>query len=92
MMHRSLATETKFVAYGNESLTQHFHRATIVPGLEPDTVYFYRVGSDITLSDLYFCTAFNGGADWSPSIALFGDMGNINAQSIPRLQRETQVP
>lgn len=30
------------------------------------------------------------GSDWSPSIALFGDMGNENAQSLARLQQETQ--
>ena len=90
-MRRNEAIETRFVAHGNESRTQYFHRALIGPNLDPDTAYFYRVGSDVTLSDLYFCTSFNGAADWSPHVALFGDMGNTNAQSIPRLQRETQV-
>ena len=90
-MFRSGANETKFIAYGNEGRVQYFHRAIIGPNLNPGTAYFYRVGSDITLSDLFFCTAFNGRPDWSPHIALFGDMGNVNAQSIPRLQRETQV-
>ena len=91
MIHRSEANETKFVAPGPKRLTQYFHRALIGPNLDPDTFYFYRVGSNITLSDIYFCTAFNGRANWSPSIALYGDMGNVNAKSIPRLQRETQV-
>lgn len=27
--------------------------------------------------------------NWVTRIALFGDMGNINAQSLPRLQKET---
>lgn len=27
---------------------------------------------------------------WKPRIALFGDMGNENSQSLPRLQEETQ--
>lgn len=30
------------------------------------------------------------GSNWSPRLAIYGDMGNINAQSIPRLQLETQ--
>ena len=91
MIYRSLANETKFVAQGAKNLTQYFHRALIGPNLEPDMAYFYHVGSNITLSDLYFCTAFNQKSNWSPHIVLFGDMGNVNAQSIPRLQRETQV-
>lgn len=31
------------------------------------------------------------GSDWSPRFAVFGDMGNINAQSMPRLQEETML-
>ena len=29
------------------------------------------------------------GTNWSPRFALFGDMGNTNAQSISRLQEDT---
>ena len=28
---------------------------------------------------------------WSPSFAIYGDMGNKNAVSLPALQRETQA-
>ena len=91
LTQRSEATETKFVANGPKNLTQYFHRALIGPNLTQDTAYFYRVGSNVTLSDLFFCTSLNHGSDWSPHIAIYGDMGNVNAQSIPRLQRETQV-
>lgn len=31
------------------------------------------------------------GSDWSPRFAIFGDLGNVNAQSIPRLQEETML-
>ena len=31
------------------------------------------------------------GTDWSPRFAVFGDMGNTNAQSLPRLQEETML-
>ena len=91
LIYRSQATETKFVANGPKNLTQYFHRALIGPNLTPNLAYFYRVGSNVTLSDLFFCTSFNNNANWSPHIALYGDMGNVNARSIPRLQRETQV-
>jgi hypothetical protein len=30
------------------------------------------------------------GSNWSPRFAVFGDMGNENAQSVGRLQEETQ--
>lgn len=29
------------------------------------------------------------GNNWSPRFAIFGDLGNENAQSLPRLQDET---
>lgn len=29
--------------------------------------------------------------EWAPSIAIYGDLGNVNAQSLPRLQAETQA-
>lgn len=31
------------------------------------------------------------GTDWSPRIVMFGDLGNVNAQSLPRLQSEVDM-
>jgi hypothetical protein len=31
------------------------------------------------------------GTDWSPHFAVFGDMGNVNAKSLTRLQREVHL-
>lgn len=31
------------------------------------------------------------GTKWSPRFAIFGDLGNENAQSLPRLQDETML-
>lgn len=39
-------------------------------------------------NEFYFKTA-NTSENWSPWIVIFGDMGNENAQSLTRLQRET---
>ena len=30
------------------------------------------------------------GQDWSPRFAVYGDMGNENGQSIPRLQKDVE--
>jgi hypothetical protein len=30
------------------------------------------------------------GTDWSPRIALFGDLGYVNAQSVPRLINDSK--
>lgn len=52
----------------------------------------YHVGSDLGWSDLFWFNTFDSfGPDWSPRFAIYGDMGNANAQSLPRLQRETQA-
>ena len=36
-------------------------------------------------------TTMQDGSDWSPRLVLFGDMGKVNAQSLPRLQREVDM-
>lgn len=53
--------------------------------------YTYRCGSPLGWSDeFWFETPPMNDDDWSPSFAIFGDMGNENAQSLARLQRESQ--
>lgn len=50
----------------------------------------YHCGSDLGWSELFTFTTIKEGSNWSPRLAVFGDMGNKNAQSLPRLQQETQ--
>ena len=50
----------------------------------------YHVGGPMGWSDVYFFVTYPHGTSWSPRIALFGDMGNENAQSLARLQKDTQ--
>ncbi len=38
---------------------------------------------------MFFFTTMPTGTNWSPRFAIFGDMGNVNAQSISRLQDDT---
>lgn len=41
----------------------------------------YHVGNSVTLSELFFFKTFpHPGEKWSPHIALYGDMGNVNAR------------
>lgn len=50
----------------------------------------YHVGSPAGWSSLFYFTAMKAGSDWSPRFAVFGDMGNKNAQSLGRIQEEVQ--
>lgn len=54
------------------------------------SVVEYHCGSDLGWSNLFFFRTTPNGSDWSPRIALYGDMGSFNAQSLPRLQKEAQ--
>lgn len=59
--------------------------------LKADARYKYRCGSDLGWSDeFWFRTPPEDENDWAPHFAIFGDMGNENAQSLGRLQVETQ--
>lgn len=68
--------------------TQYVHRVKLT-NLTPGQKYAYSCGSDEGWSNLFTFTAMKSGSKWSPSFALYGDMGNKNARSLPRLQRET---
>ncbi|RUS75262.1 hypothetical protein EGW08_016977 [Elysia chlorotica] len=46
------------------------------------------VGSNLGFSDLFTFKTWPSGEKWSPRIVMYGDMGNENAQSLPRLQVE----
>ncbi|RWS28741.1 Iron/zinc purple acid phosphatase-like protein, partial [Leptotrombidium deliense] len=80
---------TKFVDGGSEKRFMFIHRVTL-KNLKPGQLYFYHCGSDDGWSAIYWFRALKSGSDWSPRIALFGDLGNKNGKSIPRLQEEVQ--
>jgi len=81
-------TSEIFVDGGTKKKEQWIHRVQ-VPDLIPETAYFYTVGSNRGWSDLLQMRTPPVGHTWSPSIAMFGDMGTENAASLPYLQRET---
>ena len=36
-------------------------------------------------------TTLNSGTNWSPRLAIYGDMGSTNARSLPKLMSETDA-
>ena len=51
----------------------------------------YKVGCSDKWSDTFTMTTLNNGTDWSPRLAIYGDMGSTNAQSLSRLIDETNA-
>lgn len=59
--------------------------------LRPDSRYSYHCGSSLGWSDrFWFSTPPTNENTWAPHLAIYGDLGNENAQSLSRLQQETQ--
>jgi len=79
---------TKFVDDGPRKFFQYIHRVTL-RNLKPKTNYVYHCGSDLGWSPMFYFNTLPDGTDWAPRFAVYGDMGNENAQSLPRLQEET---
>jgi hypothetical protein len=82
--------EDVFVDGGSEKRIIYVHRVAIT-GLTPGQKYYYHCGCPSAWSSRFSFTAMPSGSNWSPQFAVFGDMGNVNAQSVGRLQEETQA-
>lgn len=81
---------TLFVDGGNEKQQQYIHRV-LLKDLTPGNKYTYHCGSKFGWSDVFFVmTPPDDSPNWAPQVVIFGDMGNENAQSLARLQEETQ--
>lgn len=39
---------------------------------------------------MFYFKTFPSGDNWVPHLAIYGDMGNIDARSLPQLQKEAQ--
>jgi len=78
---------TQFVDGGEKHLSQWIHKV-VMTKLQGNHTYRYRVGSGLGWSDVLEMQTLPSGENWSPRLALFGDMGNENAVSLPLIQRE----
>ncbi|XP_068105551.1 acid phosphatase type 7 [Hyperolius riggenbachi] len=86
-------------AYGESSLfidggpmrrKMFIHRVTlkdVIPGQR----YVYHCGSSLGWSPEFYFRGLRYDSLWGPRLAVFGDMGNENAQSLSRLQKDTQM-
>ncbi|CAD5230890.1 unnamed protein product [Bursaphelenchus xylophilus] len=83
------ANITRFVDGGTGKSVRYIHRATIAT-IVPGKRYFYRVGSDFGWSGIYTFVGLTERSDGGYRFALYGDMGNINARSLGKIQRLTQ--
>ncbi|XP_053124435.1 acid phosphatase type 7 [Hemicordylus capensis] len=81
---------TLFVDGGKLRRAMFIHRVTL-RDLLPGQRYVYRCGSKRGWSRTYSFQALLNGANWSPRFAIYGDMGLVNPQSLPRLQREAEM-
>ncbi|EDW25804.1 GL14294 [Drosophila persimilis] len=82
-------TWQRFVDGGHKARQQYVHNV-ILRDLEPDTRYEYSCGSELGWSPVFSFKTPPADENWSPSLAIFGDMGNENAQSLGRLQQDTE--
>ncbi|XP_011874902.1 PREDICTED: iron/zinc purple acid phosphatase-like protein isoform X2 [Vollenhovia emeryi] len=88
---RAEGNSTLFVDGGKAKQKQYIHRVWL-KNLTPYSKYIYHCGSRYGWSNVFYTrTAPEDSADWSPQIVIFGDMGNENAQSLSRLQEETET-
>lgn len=87
---RVIGNRTSFTDAGPSSLTQYIHRVTL-KNLTPGERYIYHCGSDLYgWSEIFYFTAMRNDKDWLPHLAIYGDLGSDNAQSLSRLQKEVQ--
>ncbi|XP_006813616.1 acid phosphatase type 7-like [Saccoglossus kowalevskii] len=80
---------TTFIDGGAEKHTQYIHRVLLTK-LIPGKHYKYHCGCAEGWSAVYSFTAMPSETNWSPRFAVYGDLGNVNAQSLGALQKETQ--
>lgn len=80
---------TLFTDGGSLHRKMYIHRV-LLANLIPDELYQYHCGSNDGWSAVYWFRTIQDGTDWSPRFAIYGDLGNVNAQSVPRLQEEAQ--
>ncbi|MEE6490597.1 hypothetical protein FKM82_015910, partial [Ascaphus truei] len=81
---------TLFVDGGWMQRKMYIHRVTL-QGLKPGQRYVYHCGSVLGWSPQFYFRALQSGSSWGPRMAVYGDMGNENAQSLSRLQKDTQL-
>ncbi|KAF5302288.1 hypothetical protein FQA39_LY10327 [Lamprigera yunnana] len=89
MILKAVGSSNLFIDGGSKKHSQYIHRVTL-SNLNPNNTYVYHCGSSLGWSPQFWFRSAPDSEDWQPQMAIFGDMGNENAQSLARLQQETQ--
>jgi hypothetical protein len=80
-MHSAETVTTHFLDKDYEA---YIHRA-LLTGLEPGLSYEYRCESDGKYSEVFKFKAISDNSNFSPRLAVYGDLGHENGVSIPQL-------
>ncbi|CAF0964712.1 unnamed protein product [Adineta steineri] len=91
LSQRATGNVSIFQDDGTEKRLEYIHRV-VLRDLRPGQRYFYHCGSDVYgWSPLFWFTAMRNDSNFVLRTAVYGDMGKDNAQSMTRLQEETQL-
>lgn len=85
----ALGITTKFIDGDENHNIRYIHKVKL-SNLFSEVTYYYHCGSNLGWSDIFYFKTLPSTSNWSPRFAVFGDLGNVNGQSLPRLQKETQ--
>ncbi|KAK6644898.1 hypothetical protein RUM43_001174 [Polyplax serrata] len=77
--------EGKELEFRHSNTRVSYIHTALLPNLEPNTTYEYQCGCEYGWSDVFHFHTPPNGNNWSPSFAIYGDMGYENAQVLPYL-------
>ncbi|THD24733.1 Purple acid phosphatase [Fasciola hepatica] len=86
--NKQSGSQEVFIDGGSEQRSFYIHRVRIA-NLTAGLIYYYVCGCDSNWSPTFQFRALPNHANWSPRLAIFGDLGVENGRSLPELQRET---
>ncbi|VDL92896.1 unnamed protein product [Schistocephalus solidus] len=80
-------TQVEFTDGGMKQRKTYIHSVTF-PNLKPDTQYGDLVGSPTHWSSIFKFRTMPPGSNWTLRFAMIGDMGVVNAVSLPFLEKD----
>uniref|UniRef100_A0A1B0BP11 Purple acid phosphatase n=1 Tax=Glossina palpalis gambiensis TaxID=67801 RepID=A0A1B0BP11_9MUSC len=86
---RNAVESTKVNPESPRLFIKYIHRVTL-KNLKENTCYKYYCGSDLGWSRKYWFCVPQKNENWSPSLAIYGDMGLTYAYSLPYLSDDVQ--
>ncbi|VDD91279.1 unnamed protein product, partial [Enterobius vermicularis] len=82
-------TSVYFVDEGEKRIRRYVHRVTL-KSLKPGVTYQYHVGSEYGWSPIFRFTALEPRPEGGFIYAVYGDLGNVNARSLGKIQQFAQ--